>query len=68
MTNQAGDVKELYFSNGGTMNLDTGEITPDGGLQDRHSKAMGMAPNLLDRKSLTASAEKTATERFDRCR
>ena len=61
MTNQAGDVKELYFSNGGTINLDTGEITPEGGLQERHSKAMGMAPNLLERTWLTTSAEKTAT-------
>ena len=61
MTNEAGDVKELYFSNGGTINLDTGEVTPDGGLQERHAKAMGMAPNLLEKKSLSTSTEKTAT-------
>ena len=61
MTNEAGDVKELYFSNGGTMNLDTGEITPEGGLQERHAKAMGMSPNLLEKKALSPKAEKTAT-------
>ena len=61
MTNEAGDVKELYFSNGGTLNLDTGEITPDGGLQERHAKAMGMPPNLLAKRSLAAPGEKTVT-------
>lgn len=33
MHNSAGGTKELYFSNGGTLNLDTNKITPDGGLQ-----------------------------------
>jgi predicted dehydrogenase len=62
MTNQAGDVKELYFSNGGTLNLDTGEITPEGGLAENHAKAMGMKPNQLAKRSLTAVAEKTVTD------
>jgi predicted dehydrogenase len=60
MTNEAGDVKELYFSNGGTLNLDTGEVTPEGGLQERHAKAMNLAPNLLAKRSLS-SGEKTVT-------
>src|SRR5882724_2123774 len=38
-TNAAGDVKEIYFSNGGTLNLDTNKITPDGGLEENHAKA-----------------------------
>ena len=61
MTNEAGDVKELYFSNGGTMNLDTGEVTPEGGLQERHAKAMNLAPNLLEKRSLSQPSEKTVT-------
>ena len=61
MTNEAGDVKELYFSNAGMINLDTGEVTPEGGLQERHAKAMGMKPNQLEKKSLSSSGERTAT-------
>jgi predicted dehydrogenase len=62
MTNEAGDVKELYYSNGGTLNLDTGDVTPEGGLQERHAKAMGMPPNLLEKASLSAKRERTATD------
>jgi predicted dehydrogenase len=61
MTNQAGDVKELYFSNGGTLNLDTGEITPDGGLTDRHARAMNMPPNQLSKRALADAAPRTET-------
>jgi predicted dehydrogenase len=48
MTNAAGDVKEIYYSNGGTLNLDTNKVTPEGGLKENHAKAMKMQPNLLD--------------------
>jgi predicted dehydrogenase len=47
-TNSAGGVKELYFSNGGTLNLDTNEITSAGGLQEGDAKSMGMEANLLE--------------------
>jgi predicted dehydrogenase len=60
-TNAAGDVKELYFSNGGMLNLDTGTITPEGGLRENHASAMAMKPFLLPEKSLTAAAGKTET-------
>ena len=46
-TNEAGDVKEIYFSNGGTLNLDTNKVGPEGGLKANHAKAMGMKENLL---------------------
>jgi len=46
-TNAAGDVKEIYYSNGGTMNLDTNKITSEGGLTQEYAKAMDMKPNLL---------------------
>ncbi len=60
-TNEAGDVKELYFSNGGTLNLDTGKVTPEGGLRENYAKAMGMKANLLAEKSLVPEAGKTET-------
>ena len=60
-TNEAGDVKELYFSNGGMMNLDTGEVTPEGGLTERHATAMNMKPNRLEPRSLADPAARTAT-------
>ncbi|HEY6328152.1 MAG TPA: Gfo/Idh/MocA family oxidoreductase, partial [Blastocatellia bacterium] len=43
-TNSAGGVRELYFSNGGTLNLDTNKITPSGGLSAGMAKAMNMEP------------------------
>ncbi|MFN3849070.1 MAG: Gfo/Idh/MocA family protein [Spirosomataceae bacterium] len=46
-SNAAGDTKELYYSNGGMINLDTNEISDTGGLREREAKAMGMKANLL---------------------
>lgn len=46
-SNAAGDTKELYYSNGGMINLDTNEISSTGGLREREAKAMGLQPNLL---------------------
>lgn len=46
-TNSAGGVKELYFSNGGTLNLSTNRITAEGGLTKRMAEAMGMKENKL---------------------
>ncbi|WP_259015076.1 Gfo/Idh/MocA family protein [Emticicia fluvialis] len=46
-SNSAGDTKELYYSNGGMINLDTNEITPTGGLREREAAAMGLKANLL---------------------
>ncbi len=60
-TNEAGDIKELYFSNGGTLNLDTGKVTPEGGLRENYAKAMGMKANLLAEKSLVPEPAKTET-------
>lgn len=46
--NEAGGVKELYFSNGGTLNLDTNEVSSNGGLQQWAADEMGMQANLLE--------------------
>ena len=50
--NEAGGVKELYFSNGGTLNLDTNEISSEGGLQQWAADEMGMKANLLESSKL----------------
>ena len=47
-TNSAGGTKEWYFSNGGKLDLDSNEVTSEGGLEERHATAMGMKPFLLD--------------------
>lgn len=46
-SNSAGETKELYYSNGGMINLDTNEITPTGGLTEGQAKPMGLKANLL---------------------
>ena len=51
-SNSAGGTKELYYSNGGMLNLDTNEITPTGGLVENHAKAMGMKANQLEKFKL----------------
>ena len=52
-TNEAGDVKEIYFSNGGTLNLDTNKVTPEGGLKANMARQMNMQPNLLEPYTLS---------------
>lgn len=61
MTNSAGDVKEIYRSNGGTLDLVKNEITPEGGLTERFAKEMNMQPNLLPAVSLTQPAAEAST-------
>ena len=61
-TNSAGDVKEIYYSNGGTLNLDTNKISPEGGLTESYAKAMDMSANLLPELSLNSMAAKVSTE------
>ena len=43
---------ELYYSNGGMMNLNTNKITPEGGLRKNFADAMNMQPNLLPEMDL----------------
>jgi hypothetical protein len=46
-SNSAGDVKEIYYSNGGELNLATNRVTSNGGLEEPSAKEMGLKPNLL---------------------
>lgn len=43
---------ELYYSNGGELNLITNKVSPKGGLQLNHAEAMKMQPNLLPEMDL----------------
>ena len=43
---------EIYYSNGGEMNLNTNRISPRGGLTKGFADAMGMQPNLLPEMKL----------------
>lgn len=61
MGNSAGGTKEIYYSNGGTLNLDTGKITPEGGLEKEHADAMGMQPFMLAEESLVEETVKAET-------
>jgi predicted dehydrogenase len=55
-TNDAGDVKELYYSNAGMLDLDKNKVTPTGGLTERYAKQMGMKPNQLQEMTLAEAA------------
>ncbi|HPV17993.1 MAG: Gfo/Idh/MocA family oxidoreductase [Bacteroidota bacterium] len=59
-SNSAGGTKELYFSNGGMLNLDTNMVTPEGGLRERDAAAMNMKPNLLTEYELPKVYVETA--------
>ena len=44
---------EIYYSNGGELNLITNKVSPKGGLKANYAEAMGMMPNLLPEVNLT---------------
>ncbi|MBW3130623.1 Gfo/Idh/MocA family protein [Hymenobacter profundi] len=44
---------EIYYSNGGELNLITNKVSPTGGLTKRHAEAMHMQPNLLQEFNLS---------------
>lgn len=51
-SNSAGGTKEVYYSNGGELNIATGRVSDHGGLTDEFSSVMGMKPNLLENARL----------------
>jgi predicted dehydrogenase len=61
-TNSAGGVKELYYSNGGMIDMDKQTVTSAGGLTARSAAEMGMKPNLLSTFSLVEKAESISTD------
>jgi predicted dehydrogenase len=61
-TNSAGGVKELYYSNGGMIDMDKQTVTPTGGLDAKMAAQMKMQPNQLPSFSLMDKVEKMATD------
>ncbi|HEY8713894.1 MAG TPA: Gfo/Idh/MocA family oxidoreductase [Candidatus Acidoferrum sp.] len=61
MTNAAGGVKEIYFSNGGTLDLDKQQVTSAGGLEQNFAQEMNMQANLLKSESLAEKSAETDT-------
>ncbi len=60
-SNSAGGIKEIYYSNGGELNLATNKVTSNGGMTQAEAAAMKMQPNLLpDFKLDEAAATATA--------
>jgi predicted dehydrogenase len=49
---------EIYYSNGGELNLNTNKVTPTGGLTENHAKAMNMQANLLPEGDITQMFQK----------
>lgn len=49
---------EIYFSNGGELNLITNKVTPTGGLRENFASAMHLKPNLLQEADLSLKEEK----------
>jgi predicted dehydrogenase len=43
---------EIYYSNGGELNLVTNKVSPAGGLKKNFAEAMNMQPNLLPEMDL----------------
>ena len=60
-TNSAGGIQEIYYSNGGELNLKTNKVTPNGGLMANHANKMGMKQNLLDEFKLDEFKSKAIT-------
>jgi len=56
-----GDEKpaEIYYSNGGELNLITNKISAAGGLRKNHADAMNMQPNLLPDVDLADASVKS---------
>ena len=61
-TNSAGGVKELYYSNGGMIDMDKQTVTPGGGMNAKYAAEMKMQPNLLPSFSLVEKAETVSTD------
>ena len=59
-TNSAGGTKEIYYSNGGSLNLETNKINAEGGLEEKYAKPMGKEAFMLAEQSLVESEEKRA--------
>jgi predicted dehydrogenase len=60
-TNSAGGVKELYYSNGGMIDMDKQTVTPTGGLTAHAAAEMKLDANLLPSFALVDHVEAAST-------
>lgn len=58
MHNGEENPSEIYYSNGGELNLITNTVSARGGLGENHAKAMNMKSNLLQDMKLVDKLEK----------
>jgi hypothetical protein len=58
MHNGTENPAEIYYSNGGELNLNTNKVTPEGGLTESHAAAMNMKANLLPDMKLEEASTK----------
>ncbi len=58
MHNGEENPKELYYSNGGELNLSTNKVSPEGGLTESFAKNMNLQANLLPLIDLNVKDEK----------
>ena len=49
---------EIYYSNGGEINLNSNKVSPVGGLRERFAKPMNLSANLLPEIDLNVTDEK----------
>ncbi|MES1219322.1 MAG: Gfo/Idh/MocA family oxidoreductase [Bacteroidota bacterium] len=61
MDNGEDDPKEIYYSNGGALNLDTNKVSPIGGLTKGHADDMNMQPFLLPEINLSDAVKVVAS-------
>src|SRR5260370_313130 len=54
-TNAAGDVKEIYYSNGGSLDLDKNRISSEARLQNPTPTKLEIKPNLPPQRSPTST-------------
>jgi predicted dehydrogenase len=52
---------EIYYSNGGELNLNTNKVSPKGGLTQKMAEAMNMQPFLLPEMSLSDTEKVVAS-------
>jgi predicted dehydrogenase len=60
-SNSAGGTKEIYYSNGGELNLSTGKVSPNGGLSAEEGAPMKVPANRLKEMKLEGDGPATAS-------
>ena len=55
---------EIYYSNGGELNLITNTVSAKGGHDENHAKTMNMKPNLLMEMKLVNKSDKVIASAY----